>query len=107
MDMSPPRFQLKGQFEFDWDEGNRDKNELKHNVSTKECEEVFGNKPVVVISDEKHSLNEQRWGILGVTNQGRKLAIAFTLRREKIRVVTARNQNRKERRLYEQDQANS
>ena len=85
---------------FDWDEGNKDKN-LKHNVTFKEAEEVFFNKPLKIYPDVKHSLVEKRFLALGITNQGRKLAIIFTLRQEKIRVIFARAQSSKERRHYE------
>ena len=46
--------------EFDWDEGNVNKNFTKHLVSNSECEEIFFNIPLFVINDEKHSKTENR-----------------------------------------------
>jgi len=86
---------------FDWDDGNRDKNQLKHNVLNGECEDVFFNQPLVIISNTKHSNIEKRYAAFGVTDGGRKLIIIFTIRRKLIRVISARNMNRREGRFYE------
>jgi len=88
--------------DFDWDDGNRNKNRFKHNVRIKECEEVFSNKPLLVSSDIKHSQKEQRMRILGKTNAGRHLALFITIRKNKIRIISARNQNKKERTIFTQ-----
>ena len=85
---------------FDWDDGNRDKNYLKHNVRNGECEDIFFNQPLIIVSDAKHSRKEKRYASLGVTDGGRKLTVVFTLRAKLIRVITARDMNRKERRFY-------
>ena len=87
---------------FDWDEGNARKNE-KHGVSTAEAEQVFFNKPLLVLEDSKHSILEPRFHALGRTDKIRLLHITFTLRDagEKIRVISARNMHRKERVIYE------
>ena len=86
---------------FEWDEGNRDKNWIKHRVSNAECEEVFFNQPLVVGFDSQHSDKENRYYALGVTNLGRKLFVVFTLRNKRIRVISARDMSRKERKIYE------
>jgi uncharacterized DUF497 family protein len=85
---------------FDWDKGNVQKNWQKHKVSSRECEEVFFNEPLILFKDEKHSKKEKRFGVLGITNKNRKLTAIFTLRDNKIRVISARNQSQKERRQY-------
>jgi len=88
---------------FDWDEGNSRKNE-QHGVSTAEAEQVFFNAPLLVLEDEKHSQSEPRFYALGKANDGRRLHITFTLRRDDqyIRVISARDMHRKERAIYEQ-----
>ncbi len=86
---------------FDWDEGNRYKNEKKHQVYSSECEEVFFNKPLLIFPDTKHSQDENRYYVLGQTGQNRKLFIVFVIRNNKIRVISARNMSRKERKIYE------
>jgi uncharacterized protein len=87
--------------EFEWDKGNKGKNEVKHAVTNKESEEVFFNQPLIV-EDEHHSQVEQRYAAFGQTESGRLLAISFTVRNNKIRVISARDQSKKERKAYEQ-----
>jgi hypothetical protein len=81
---------------FDWDEGNRKKNQRKHNVSVKECEEVFTSGPIF-LRDKNHSQYEERFYAFGRTTAKRPLTVVFTIRDEKIRVISARDQNKKER----------
>ncbi len=92
---------------FDWDEHNTDKNRIKHEVNFTECEESFFNKPLVAFNDVKHSECEHRFYSLGHSNEGRLLFIVFTLRDNKIRVISARDMNKKEREAYEKYEENS
>ena len=87
---------------FDWDAGNIHKNWHKHGVSYSECEEPFFNQPLLVSEDVKHSQGEQRLYALGQTNAGRQLFIVFTIRGNKIRIISARDMSRKERKIYAQ-----
>lgn len=86
---------------FEWDEGNIDKNLLRHKVTNNETGEIFFNEPLIIIPDIKHSKAEKRFVAQGKTNNNRKLTVVFTLRDKKIRVISARDQNKKERRQYE------
>ncbi len=94
-------FDLSNIVGFEWDEGNREKNWNKNKVDYKEAEEIFFNKPLRISEDTKHSSNEKRFHALGITNNGRKLFMAFTIRRNKTRPISCRNQDDKERRDYE------
>ena len=87
---------------FDWDECNARKSVKKHNVSQAEAETVFFGDPLLVVPDPRHSQTEARYHALGKTAEGRRLHIVFTLRRHGtlIRVISARDMNRKERRVY-------
>jgi len=85
---------------FDWNEGNTDKNWLKHKVSSSECEQIFFDHPLLIQDDMIHSKTEQRFYALGQTNLKRFLFIAFTVRNNLIRVISARDMSRKERRVY-------
>jgi len=89
---------------FDWDAGNERKNAESHGVSQAEAEQVFFNQPLIVTLDEKHGDGEQRVRALGITNTGRLLTMIFTMRAggELIRVISARDMHRKERKEYEQ-----
>lgn len=61
----------------------------------------FFNSPRITYKDIKHSLIEDRFGILGKTDDNRLLHITFTVRVNLIRVISARNMNKKERTKYE------
>lgn len=86
---------------FDWDKGNTNKNLEKHNVTDREAEEVFANRHKIILEDEKHSTSEKRYMLWGVTRQSRKLTLIFTIRNNKIRIISARDMNHKERKVYE------
>ncbi len=93
---------------FDWDKGNRAKNWSKHKILWQECEDIFFNKPLLVHPDVRHSGAEDRFQALGHSNNGKLLFISFTLRKDKIRVISAREMNRKERKIYnEQKEKNT
>ena len=92
---------------FDWDDGNVEKNQEKHGVSWKECEEVFLRKPLIVSEDVGHSQREKRFRALGQTDMGRKLFLVFTIRSSNIRIISARDMSRKERYAYEKTQEDS
>lgn len=91
----------KNAFEFEWDKGNINKNK-KHKVEDKEAEEVFFDKGKVTFPDAVYSTEgEERFRIIGKTKTGRLLFIVFTKRDGKIRIISARDVNRKEVPLYE------
>ena len=93
--------QIPGHIEgFQWDKANKDKNWVKHQVAWWECEEVFFNFPLFTYPDLKHSGKETRHYALGRTNASRHLFIVFTTRGSLIRVISAREMNRKERKVY-------
>ncbi len=86
---------------FEWDEGNATKNWEKHRVNQAESEQVFFNRPLLLLDDRKHSLSETRYFALGKTNAGRKLLVVFTLRGTAIRVISARDMSQKEHSHYD------
>ena len=88
---------------FQWDEGNSDKNLTKHNVQNWESEQIFFNNPLLVLDDPKRSLVEQRWAAFGITDAERLLVVVFTRRGKQIRVISARDMNRKEKKFYEEN----
>jgi len=94
---------------FDWDSGNERKSFDKHGISMGEAEQVFFNQPILLLEDVTHSVSEQRFHALGVSDQKRTIHITFTLRFEgrKIRVISARDMHRKERSIYEQAKTNT
>lgn len=89
---------------FEWDEGNATKVWERHQVSRSECEETFFHEPLVVAPDTVHSQAESRYYALGRTIADRRLFVVFTVRGDRIRVISARPMTRRERRIYDQAQ---
>jgi uncharacterized protein len=89
---------------FEWDEGNARKSVDKHSVGQAEAEQIFLNEPLLIADDLRHSKGETRLHALGLTDEGRLLHITFTLRQSEthIRIISARDMSRKERKHYEQ-----
>jgi len=89
---------------FEWDDGNKDKNWLKHQVRSTEIEETFFDAHKKLARDVIHSTEgEKRFILLGKTRRARLLFVVFTIRDGNVRVISARDVNRKERPLYEQE----
>lgn len=85
---------------FEWDKWNIDKNYKKHGVDPKEAEEIFVSEELFVLPDIKHSQKEKRNIALGKTQEGKGLFVVFTLRGNKIRVISARRMHEKEVKKY-------
>ena len=85
---------------FEWDQRNIAKNWHRHDVSAGECEQIFFNKPLIVRRDREHSRTENRYYALGRTNMNRLLFAVFTLRSERIRVISARDMTASETERY-------
>jgi uncharacterized DUF497 family protein len=92
---------------FQWDKGNIDKNWIAHKVSSFECEQIFFNIPLIAYLDKRHSQSEKRYFTLGKTDADRFLFIVFTIRKRQIRIISARDMNKKERQVYINNEKNS
>ena len=89
--MVKPNKILSNSTGFEWDHGNDTKNWDKHDVTNGECEQIFFNKPLIVKRDKRHSGFEKRYYVLGKTDMNRLLFAVFTVRNEKIRIISARD----------------
>ena len=87
--------------EFEWDKGNIDKSFKKHKISPNEAEEIFLDKNLFLQEDFKHSQREQRFVAIGKTISKKLLLTVFTIRNYKIRIISVRIADNKERRQYE------
>lgn len=85
---------------FQWDGGNSRKIWLKHRVTAEEAEQLFFDLDRQSWKDAPHSGQELRYVLLGKTKTGRVLFVVFTIRKDRARVISARDANRKERRMY-------
>ena len=92
---------------FDWDESNTIKNWQRHGVTPEEAEDVFFHEPLMVRGDSSHSSSEKRYRALGRTSRGRLLFVAYTVRRKLIRVISARDMNRREAEEYKRHEEGS
>ena len=90
-------------FEFEWDKGNNSKNVTKHKISIAEVEAVFRSGRALSLGIQiSPQTDEQRLGLVGPTLNSRLLQVAFVLREGRIRVISARPANKKERKQYEE-----
>jgi len=94
--------ELKKEEMFDWDAANSEKSWIKHGVTNEESEEAFFDPNKRNWIDTPHSKSEKRYIILGKTKKDRLLFIVFTLRYGRIRVISARDANRREKQMYEE-----
>lgn len=90
---------------FEWDVGNSDKNWHRHAVRQVEAEQILLSRPLVVIADVKHSHDKPRFIALGRTDAGRHLMVVFTVRGNRIRVISARPMSKVEQEAHAQSQA--
>jgi uncharacterized DUF497 family protein len=90
---------------FDWDDGNSRKSLDRHGVEQSEAEQVFLDRRLLVLYDDKHSGGEERYHAYGRSAVGRQLLVSFTLRHNGsfLRVISARDMSRKERERYAQE----
>jgi uncharacterized protein len=89
--MVKPKKILEESTGFEWDQGNNTKNWDQHDVSNAECEQIFFNRPLIIKRDKEHSRLENRYYVLGRTNVNRLLFAVFTVRKDKIRIISARD----------------
>jgi uncharacterized DUF497 family protein len=89
---------------FDLDDGKARKSVDRHGVGQAEAEQMFLREPLIVADDQRHSRGEPRYHALGRTVDGRRLQATFTVRGDGtlLRVISARDMSRKERKIYEQ-----
>tara|TARA_Y100000780_G_scaffold232594_1_gene268653 strand:- start:324255 stop:324584 length:330 start_codon:yes stop_codon:yes gene_type:complete len=90
-------------FLFEWDEGNIEKSEKKHGVSTTMVESAFEDINILALGEQyQPKCEEDRYGILAKTFTSEVLFVCFTIREGKIRPISARLANKKERSIYDE-----
>jgi len=85
---------------FEWDAGNSERNWERHRVTQAECEQVFANLPLLLSVAAESADAEARYFALGRTDVSRDLAVVFTVRARKVRIISARPMSRRERKEY-------
>lgn len=89
--------------EFEWDDNKAKANERKHGVSFEEAISVFNDSLSINFDDPDHSIGENRYVIIGLSNQSRYLFVSYTERGNTIRLISARLMTARERKYYEQE----
>ena len=87
----------------EWDQRKANLNIQKHGVDFEEAATVFSNPLALIFDDEWHSHTEEREIIMGHSANRRLLAISFTMRRDAVRIISARLATAKEQRDYEEN----
>ncbi len=91
--------------EFEWNLQKSDSNLVKHKVSFEEATSVFGDALSFTFSDNQHSIQEQRYLIVGLSKKNRILVISHVYRGDEvIRLISARIATKKEQKFYESRQ---
>jgi len=87
---------------FEWDITKNDKNILKHGVNFQEASTVFRDTQAVVLDDPAHSLDEERFIIIGKSEKQRTLMVCHCYRSndEIIRIISARKASKVEKDIY-------
>ena len=86
---------------FEWDPKKAEPNARKHGVTFDEASTVFGDPIGLLMPDLDHSLNKERYLVLGMSNQQRLLVVAFAERPPRTRLISARRAKPREWRRYE------
>ncbi len=89
---------------FAWDDRKNAANGRKHGVSFEEAQTVFSDEEALLVSDPDHSLDEDRFVLLGMSAQLRVLLVCHCYREddEVIRIISARKASAPERVEYQE-----
>ena len=88
---------------FEWDEDKEKSNLSKHKVSFDEAESVFSDEFSVTIFDPDHSIEENRFINIGMSDRNRVLIVVYPEREKRIRIISVRKATKAERKIYEQN----
>lgn len=90
-------------FEFEWDEGNTFKSKVKHGIDCTQAESVFTSRNDIQFLGKQIAppVDEDRYGIFGITMDSLYVFVCFTIRGSRIRIISIRKMNNKEKQIYE------
>lgn len=88
---------------FEWDSRKATRNIQKHEVSFTEAATVFDDPLSITVADPDHSVEEERFLIVGQSHRPRILIVSFAERKGRIRIISARELTRTERKTYEEE----
>ena len=87
---------------FEWDENKNTINKKKHKISFEEAKTVFFDEDALIIDDPDHSIEEERFIILGNSNIANLLVVCHCYRQSDlvIRIISARKATKNESASY-------
>ncbi len=86
--------------QFEWDPDKAKVNLKKHGVDFEEASTIFKDPQFVSFLDEEHSVEEERYITIGLSNMARLLMAAHTERKKHIRIISARKATKNEEKFY-------
>ena len=89
--------------DFEWDPRKAEINLRKHGVSFTEAGTVFGDELAITVPDPDHSNDEDRYITIGWSDRRRLLMVSHTDRGDRIRIISARELTKAERKEYEEE----
>ena len=92
-------------YEFEWDPIKAATNLRDHGVSFEEATTVFADPLAMLMADPDHSVDEERYVLLGESTQRNLLVVAFADRPPRTRLISAREATPYERRHYEEGES--
>ncbi len=90
--------------DFEWNQQKAEINFQKHGVSFDEASTVFGDALSLTFPGVEHSIQEERYLIIGLSSMNRVLVISHVHRNEFIRIISARQATKREQKFYESEQ---
>ena len=96
---------MPGPLRFEWDAPKAAANRAKHKVSFEEASTVFGDPLGRITDDPRHSEDEERFVVLGLSEKRRLLVVMFTERGDALHLISARRATRREARNYEESES--
>ncbi|RLA16630.1 MAG: BrnT family toxin [Gammaproteobacteria bacterium] len=90
--------------DFEWNHQKAEFNSQKHGITFDEAFTVFGDTLSVTFPDLEHSIQEERYLIIGLSSKNKILVISHVYRNESIRIISARQATKREQKFYESEQ---
>lgn len=88
---------------FEWDRNKAKANLANHGISFEEAASVFADGKSITVPDPEHSLGEERFYLLGISDRGNPLVVCHTDRGENTRIISAWRASARQRRQYEEE----
>jgi uncharacterized DUF497 family protein len=87
---------------FEWDNRKNASNKRKHGISFEEAQTVFFDEKAIEFDDPEHSIQEERFILLGLSQSLKVLIVCHCFRSEEdiIRIISARKATKKEQDVY-------